>query len=51
MKKNNSIHIKVTSELKAKLKERASLCSMSLNSYICFVLANTTPKIQELDIK
>lgn len=49
MKKNNSIHIKISTEQKEILIKRAEACGLSLSSYILFIILNTTPKIQEAD--
>jgi len=46
MKKNASIHIKVTTEQKKILEKRAEKSGLSLSSYILFVLINTKPKIE-----
>jgi len=47
MKKNSSIHIKISSEQKTILKEKAEKCGLSLSSYILFIILNTNPIIQE----
>jgi uncharacterized protein (DUF1778 family) len=47
MKKNDSIHIKISSEQKAILKQRAEAVGLSLSSYIVFVLMNTKPIVQD----
>ena len=47
MKKNDNIHIKLSTEQKLLLKKRAEAVGLSLSSYILFVLLNTTPKIQD----
>lgn len=46
MKKNKSIHIKVTTEQEQKLKKKAEKCGLSLSSYILFISLNTEPKIE-----
>ena len=48
MKKNTSIHIKISEEEKENLKKKAGLCGLTLSSYIVFVLSTTTPKVQEI---
>lgn len=48
MKKNNSIHLKLTTNQKDLLKKRAEQVGLSLSSYILFVVLNAKPiKIQE----
>lgn len=49
MKKNDSIHLKLTSDQKLLLKKRAESVGLSLSSYILFVLLNTRPQIQQLN--
>lgn len=47
MKKNDSIHLKLSSEQKKLLKQRAEKVGLSLSSYVLFVLLNTKPIIQD----
>lgn len=44
MKKNESIHLKLSKEQKDLLKNRANQTGLSLSSYILFVLLNTEIK-------
>jgi uncharacterized protein (DUF1778 family) len=47
MKKNSSIHLKLSETQKELLKKRADTVGLSLSAYILFIVLNTTPKIQE----
>lgn len=46
MRKNDKLHIPISSEMKKKLKERASDCGMTLSQYVCFILTKAKPKIE-----
>lgn len=48
MKKNDKLHIGISSEQKLKLIERASDCGMSLSQYCLFILLKAKPKIENL---
>jgi len=50
MKKNSSIHIQISSEQKAKLKEKANQLGISLSAFITIIL-NKSPEIQVVSIK
>lgn len=45
MKKNSDIHLKINSEQKELLRQRAAQTGLSLSSYCIFVLLNTKPRI------
>lgn len=49
MKKNSSIHIKISTEQKSLLQKRASSCGLSLSSYVLFILLNAKPVIANND--
>lgn len=51
MKKNNSIHIKLTTEQKEKLEKKAEKCGLSLSSYLLFIALNTEPKVEYVSKK
>lgn len=48
MKKNDKLHIPVSTEFKAILKARADKCGLPLSQYCLFVLSNAQPKIEEV---
>ena len=50
MKKNDKLHIPISSELKELLKSRASACGLSLSQYCLLVLTNAKPRIELLEI-
>ena len=47
MKKNNSIHIKLSTEQKNLIRARAEQVGLSLSSYVLFVLLNAKPIISQ----
>jgi uncharacterized protein (DUF1778 family) len=46
MKKNASIHIKLTTEQKKEVEKKAEKSGLSLSSYILFIILNTKPKVE-----
>jgi predicted DNA binding CopG/RHH family protein len=46
LKKNDKLHIPISSELKEKLKQRALDCGMTLSQYCLFILSQTKPKVE-----
>jgi len=46
MKKNNKLHIPISTEDKNFLKQRAEETRMSLSSYCLYVLMNSIPKTE-----
>lgn len=47
MKKNDKIHIPISSEDKKKLQKRADSVGISLASYCLFILLSAKPKMPE----
>lgn len=47
MRKNNKIHIPISTEEKNKLKKRAESVGLTLAQYCLFVLMKSRPKIEE----
>lgn len=47
MKKNDKLHVSITSEDKATLKRRAASCRMTLSQYVLYILMLTKPKIPD----
>jgi hypothetical protein len=45
MKKNDKIHLNISSEDKKELKRRAALCRMTLNTYCIYLLMSMKPVI------
>jgi len=48
MKKNDKLHIPISTEQKIKLISRASNCGMSLSQYCLFILINAKPKVENI---
>jgi len=48
MKKNDKLHIPISSEDKLKLKKRAESCGLLVSQYCRFILLNAMPKVEEI---
>ena len=49
MKKNNKLHLPISTEHKNRLKERADKCGLTLTAYCLFILLNAKPKVETLE--
>lgn len=47
MKKNDKLHIPISTEKKEMLKKRASELEMSLTQYCLFILLSAKPKVED----
>ena len=48
MKKNDKLHIPISTEQKEIIKNRASSLGMTMSQYCLLILLKTIPKIQEV---
>lgn len=48
MKKNDKLHIPISTEEKSKLIKKANDCGMSLSQYCLFILLKATPTIENI---
>lgn len=49
MKKNDKLHIPISTEQKELLKKRSEECGLSLSQYCLFVLLSAKPKIEVIE--
>jgi len=49
MKKNDKLHIPISTELKEQLKQRAESCGMTLSQYCLFLLIHAKPKVESTE--